>query len=225
MGLDAVFFDLDGTLLDSERESAEATARALRRGLDVHIESVDRDFMIGRSWVDIYDRLRARYPAITWTREELVAATADARTEVFAEAGATILPGAVEAVRRLHGARPLALVTGSSRREAVEALAILGLEDAFRLVIASEDAPRSKPHPDGYLRAARELGVHPSRGLVVEDSAAGIAAGRAAGAYVVGVRAGNFAEQDQSAADWVIETLDALTIDAAEALVRRVASY
>jgi HAD superfamily hydrolase (TIGR01509 family) len=217
MTMSAVLFDLDGTLLDSERESAEAMARALERGLGIVIDQTDRDFIIGRSWVDIYDHLRARYPALAWSRDRLIEATAETRVEVFAELGATVLPGAVEAVRRL-AVMPLALVTGSSRREAGQALELLGLEDAFGVVVASEDVPRSKPHPDGYLLAASRLAIAPSRCLAVEDSSAGIAAGRAAGAKVVAVRAGNFAGQDQSAADWVIETLDALTLESAAAL-------
>ena len=214
MTLGAVLFDLDGTLLDSERESAEAMARALDRGLGIAIDQRVRDFMIGRSWVDIYAHLRERYDDLSWSRDELIEATAAARVEVFEEIGATVLPGAVNAVRRLQHI-PLALVTGSSRQEAAQALEVLGLEHAFRMVVASEDVPRSKPNPDGYLLAASQLEVPPARSLAVEDSSAGIAAARAAGAKVVAVRAGNFAGQDQSGADWVIETLDSLTPAAA----------
>jgi len=57
-----ILFDLDGTLVDSERETAEAMARALERGQAIAIEQRDRDFIVGRSWVAIYDSLRARYP-------------------------------------------------------------------------------------------------------------------------------------------------------------------
>lgn len=217
MAPSAILFDLDGTLLDSERESAEAAARALSRGLGIFIDQDDRDFMIGRSWVDIYDHLRARYADLTWSRAELANAAAEIRGEVFREMGARILPGAVPAVRRFSKV-PLALVTGSSRREATEALELLGLADAFSLVVASEDVPRSKPDPEGYLRASARLGVSPARALAVEDSRAGIAAARSAGAKVVAVRAGNFAGQDQSEADWVVDSLDALTWEAAGSL-------
>src|SRR5437870_3587651 len=95
----AVLFDLDGTLVDSERETAEAMARALARGLGVVVDQDDRDFIIGRSWIAIYDRLVARY-ALGWTRAEVIAATTAAREEVFAEVGITVLPGARDAVAR-----------------------------------------------------------------------------------------------------------------------------
>jgi HAD superfamily hydrolase (TIGR01509 family) len=208
----AVLFDLDGTLVDTERESAEAMARAIARGRGIAIDQTDRDFIIGRSWVEIHRHLETRYRGLALTRDELIAATAAARVEVFAELGVTILPGAREAVGRL-GHLPLAIVTGSSRVEASQALDALGLRPAFRAVVASEDVPRSKPAPDGYLAAAAHLGVAPADCLVIEDSAHGIAAGRAAGARVLAVAVGNFAGHDQSAADRVLATLDELTLD------------
>jgi HAD superfamily hydrolase (TIGR01509 family) len=207
MAFEAVLFDLDGTLVDSERETAEAMARALARHQGVAITQDDRDFIIGRSWVAIHARLAAAYPAMQWTLAELAAAAADAREDVLAEVGVTVLPGA-RAITRLGAVR--ALVTGSSRREARQMLDLLGLTDAFPVVVAAEDVARSKPEPDGYLAAARALAVDPARCLVIEDSAAGIAAGRAAGCTVVGVRAGNFHGQDQSAAHLVIDTLEHL---------------
>jgi HAD superfamily hydrolase (TIGR01509 family) len=207
MAFAAVLFDLDGTLVDSERETAEAMARALARHQGIAITQDDRDFIIGRSWVAIHDRLATVYPALRWTLAELAEAAADAREEVLAEVGVTVLPGARE-VLRLGERR--ALVTGSSRREARQMLDLLGLADAFPVIVAAEDVPRSKPHPDGYLHAASALGVDPARCLVIEDSAAGIAAGRAAGCTVVGVRAGNFHGQDQTAAHLVIDTLEHL---------------
>jgi HAD superfamily hydrolase (TIGR01509 family) len=206
----AVLFDLDGTLVDTERESAEAMARALRAGLGIEITQAERDFIIGRSWVEIYRNLRRGHPTLTWSEAELIAATARAREQVFAEQGITVLPGAREAVARL-AALARGLVTGSSRVEAAQALSALGMSDTFGVVVASEDVSRSKPAPDGYLAAADALKVEPAACVVVEDSAAGIAAGRAAGAFVVAVRAGNFFGQDQRDAHRVIDTLDELT--------------
>jgi hydroxymethylglutaryl-CoA lyase len=206
----AILFDLDGTLVDSERESAEAMARALAKGQGIRVDQSDRDFIIGRSWVEIEVRLRERYPALSWTRAELIAATAEHREEVFQEQGITILPGALEALRRFDDL-PRGLVTGSSRAEAAQALRALGAESTFDVVVAAEDVATSKPDPQGYLQAAATLQVEPAACLVIEDSVAGIAAGIAAGMRVIAVAAGNFAGQSQKQAHHRVGTLDEVT--------------
>ncbi|MDQ3368221.1 MAG: HAD family phosphatase [Myxococcota bacterium] len=211
-------FDLDGTLVDSERETAEAMARAFQRGQGITLEPYDREFIIGRSWVAIYDSLKSRYPHLTWNREETIAQTAMLRDEVFAELGITVLPGAREVLRWTR-AYPRALVTGSSRIEATQVLPLIGPEAAFDVIFASEDVNRSKPAPDGYQAAMAVLGLAPHECLVLEDSVNGIAAGRAAGCLVVAVRAGNFGGWDQAAAHHVIETLEAFTPSLVEQLV------
>jgi HAD superfamily hydrolase (TIGR01509 family) len=205
-----ILFDLDGTLIDSERETAEAMARALLRGQGIAIEPYDRDFIIGRSWLAIYDSLRARYPQLAWTRDQTIAETARLRDEVFEELGVTVLPGARTALAWTREV-PRALVTGSSRVEAMQVLPRIGPEAAFSVIVAAEDVARSKPAPDGYRAAIAQLGLVPRDCLFVEDSVAGIAAGRDAGCLVVAVRAGNFAGWDQSGAHRVLDTLDELT--------------
>jgi HAD superfamily hydrolase (TIGR01509 family) len=208
--LRAVLFDMDGTLADSERENMEATARALLRGQGISLTSDEREFVVGRSWVDIHRRLFEHYPDLSWSMDQLIAATVAERERMLPETTLSSLPGAHAAVARFAHL-PRAVVTGSSRAEAVLNLRALGLIDAFQAIFAAEDVPTSKPAPDGYLLAAAALGVDPRDCLVVEDSYAGIHAGRAAGARVVAVRAGNFLGQDQSAAHRIVDTLDELT--------------
>ncbi|MEJ7603840.1 MAG: HAD family phosphatase [Kofleriaceae bacterium] len=203
-------FDLDGTLVDSERETAEAMARALLRGQGIAIEQYDRDFIVGRSWLAIYDSLQARYPQLAWSRAETIAQTAILRDEVFAELGITVLPGA-RAVLEWTQPYPRALVTGSSRVEVTQVLPRIGPQASFPVIVAAEDVARSKPAPDGYLAALAQLGLPAGDCLVVEDSEAGIASGRAAGCLVLAVRAGNFGGWDQSGAHRIIDTLEAFT--------------
>lgn len=211
-------FDLDGTLVDSEQQTGEAMARAFQRGQGITLAQYDKDFIVGRSWMAIYDELRGRYPQMTWNREETIAQTAVARDEVFEEVGVTVLPGAREVLGWTQGF-PRALVTGSSRVEATQVLPLIGEMARFDVIFASEDVPRSKPHPDGYQAAMTTLGLLPHECCIVEDSPNGIAAGRAAGCLVVAVRAGNFGGWDQSAAHHVIDTLEAFTPSLVEELL------
>lgn len=215
----AVLFDLDGTLVDSERVYGEALARALADGQGLALTDEDTAFIIGRSWVAIDAHLRGRYPTLTWTRDEIIAACAASAAALFAERGLPVLPGARAAVARFADRRR-GLVTGSGRQEAAHVLGHLGLADAFEVRLCAEDVPRSKPAPDGYLAACAALGVEPRDALVIEDSVSGIAAARAAGCAVIAVRAGNFSGQDQSAAHLVVDTLDEITAEVAAAVAR-----
>ncbi len=218
----AVLFDLDGTLVDSERVYGEALARALADGQGLALTDDDTAFIIGRSWVAIDARLRERYPSLTWSRDQIIAACAVAAEAIFAERGLPVLPGALAAVARFADRRR-ALVTGSARQEAGHVLGHLGLLEAFEVRLCAEDVARSKPAPDGYLAACERLGVAPADALVIEDSASGIAAARAAGCAVIAVRAGNFSGQDQSAAHLIVDTLDQITVEVAAQVARAAA--
>ena len=213
-------FDLDGTLVDSERESGEAMARALADEHGIAIEQSDKDYVIGRSWVAIYERLAARYPQMTWNRAELIARTAMKRESVFAELGVTVLPGAREILKWTRD-RPRALVTGSSRVEALQVLPHISEDAVFDTIFAAEDVPSSKPAPDGYRLAMGVLGLRPEQCVVLEDSVSGIAAGRAAGCLVIAVRAGNFGGWDQSHAHHVIDSLVELTPSLVDELAKQ----
>ena len=216
-------FDLDGTLVDTERESGEAMARALLRGQGISVEPYDRDFIIGRSWMAIYDSLISRYPQLTWTRDEVIAHTAALREEVFAEVGVTIMPSARDVLAWTRE-YPRAIITGSARAEAMQVLPLIGPDAQFEVIVAAEDVPRSKPHPDGYEKAMAALGLAPHECLVIEDSEAGIQAGRSAGCLVVAVRAGNFGGWPQDHAHHVIDTLAELTPSLVEDLARKYVS-
>jgi len=211
----AVLFDLDGTLVNSEAQNAESVARALERHGRV-LSDAEREFVIGHGWAEIHHFL-VQHGGVDQSLEELMHAAAKERERIVASQGLNILPGAVEVVRWLSSLHPSTVVSGSSRAEVEMTLLALSVLDCFPWFLGAEDTARGKPFPDGYLLAARRLGVAPADCLVIEDSTAGIRAARTAGMTVIAVRAGNFAHQPQDEAHVVVDTL----LEVTDALLAR----
>jgi len=107
-----------------------------------------------------------------------------------------VVPGSCEAVRSLAAEFALGLVSGSHRREILWALNKLDLLKYFKVILGAEDYPKSKPAPDGYQKAMKELGATPEGTVIFEDSQAGIASGRAVGAWVVAITSTNHFGQE-----------------------------
>jgi HAD superfamily hydrolase (TIGR01509 family) len=128
-----------------------------------------------------------------------------------------VIPGAIEAVRRLDGAGYRLAVASSSNRELIDAvLRRLELAALFEVTVSSEEVERGKPAPDVYLETARRLDVEPERCVAVEDSASGIRASRAAGMRVIAYPNRHYppAAEVLALADVVVESLDELNTDA-----------
>lgn len=184
---DAVVFDLDGTLCDSEPFIAAAAAEALRRRYGIAVSTDDFAPFVGAG----DDRFIAGAAAAHGVTADL-AVDKPLTYEVYLE----LIPGALQPVpgvhaflERLRAARLwLALATGSDRPKLLGNLAALGLAEAtFDAVVTAEDVSRKKPHPETFLAAIGRLGLEPSRCLVVEDARNGVLAGRAAGCEVLGI--------------------------------------
>jgi beta-phosphoglucomutase len=184
---DAVVFDLDGTLCDSEPFIAAAAAEALRRRYGITVSTADFAPFVGAG----DDRFISGAAAVHGVTADL-AIDKPLTYQVYLE----LIPGALQPIAGVHafldrlraaGLR-LALATGSDRPKLVGNLDALGLsERAFDVVVSAEDVTRKKPDPDTFLAAIGRLGLEPWRCLVVEDARNGVLAGRAAGCDVLGI--------------------------------------
>ncbi|WP_439594546.1 HAD family hydrolase [Falsiroseomonas sp.] len=179
---DAVIFDMDGLLFDSETLYREAILAAAR---DLGHAFTEADFpeLVGRSWA--LNRV---------TLQRHVGPEGD--VEIFRQAwvrhydgmrGALALkPGVRELLDRLDALRlPRAICTSSSHADVAHNLALHGLAERFDAVVAAGDYARGKPAPDPFLRAAEVLGLAPARCLALEDSHNGVRAAAAAGMRTV----------------------------------------
>lgn len=180
-----VLFDMDGTLVDSTTVVEAAWSRfGAEHGID---PAEILDFSHGRQTIDTVQRF---LPNLTPDEQHVIVDTMIAAEIDYTE-GIVEVPGAAAFVQRLVDAGvPVALVTSAPRELAVKRMIAAGVPVPEALV-ASEDAERSKPHPEGYLRGAALLGVSPERCLAFEDAPAGVEAAVASGAttVVVGVLA------------------------------------
>lgn len=181
----AALFDLDGTLIDSEPRS-----RALwRRLFAAHGVECGEDMLAGfsgrRSREVIEEHLARFGGAVTsdQVREELTALNGDPDLPPV-----RLAPGADRLLERLRrDGVALAVVTSGGRAYAHDHLTRCGIARHFATVVSAEDVAHGKPDPEGYLLACRRLGVAPGEAVVFEDSAAGLRAGRRAGARCLAV--------------------------------------
>lgn len=214
----AVLFDLDGTLVDSERENVESVVLAVRR-YGIEMTAAEKSFVVGHSWNEIHEGL-VRVHGLAVSKPRIIAEAVEEKRALLRD-GHRPLPGAVDLVRRLARRSKLAVVSGASRVEVRDAVEGVGLADAFTVLLGAEDYGRGKPEPEPYVMAMERLGARPEQSLVIEDAAPGIAAARAAGVRVIGVRAGNFSGYDLGNADAVVDTLLDVTDDLIERVLAR----
>lgn len=182
----AVLFDLDGTLVDSERLWLDAVRSRLERA-GVPVSPGLLSEFEGLASIDAARRL-IEVGGLAARASEVAAELEDLTIDAF-RGRLSWIPGAEEALGRLRRAGiPLALVTNSTRRwvAAVAETVSLGTFDA---VVTADDVSRTKPHAEPYLRATDLLGVDPGACVVFEDSSVGMRAAVAAGCHVVRIRA------------------------------------
>jgi HAD superfamily hydrolase (TIGR01509 family) len=207
--VDAVVFDLDGVLVDSEpvweqvrrgyvaesggRWQPDSQQRLMGMSTQEWARYLSEELGVGRDpdrvAADVVDRMALRYD------EEL-----------------PLLPGAVEAVRRAAARWPLGLASSSPRRLIDTVLTVAGLTDLFAATVSTEEVPRGKPAPDVYLAVAAKLGVLPGACAAIEDSSNGLRSAHAAGMRVVAAPRPEYppAPDALALADRLVTSLDEL---------------
>lgn len=183
-GLQAVLFDMDGVLVDSEPLWFEAEKAVMSR-LGGSWEHADQQTLVGGSMAVTVSYLLARGTrrADPATVERWLL---DAMTQMLAVPPLPVLPGARELAAQVAGAGVLFGLVTSSGREIMDTV-LAGLEMSFPVTVCAGDVARCKPDPEGYLLAAQKLAVDPRRCVVIEDSPNGVAAAEAAGCLAIAV--------------------------------------
>ena len=182
--IEAVVFDLDGVLVDSEHVWDDVREELAReRGGRWH-KRAQAD-MMGMSSTE-WSRYMHDVIGLTEPPEEINAEVVR-RMEARYTEHLPLIEGAVEAVRRLAGNFRLGLASSSNRPLIELVLEKAGIADLFQATVSSEEVERGKPAPDVFLEAARRLGVAPERCAAIEDSGNGIRAAHDAGMRVIAI--------------------------------------
>ena len=210
--IDAVVFDLDGVLVESEQIWGEAR-RELTAELGGRWTNRAQHDMMGMSSVEwsryMHDELGISLPP------EPISDEVVRRLERLYRERLPLLPGAREAVDRIAAGWPLAVASSSNRPLIELVLEIAGIADRFAVVVSSEEVARGKPAPDVYLETARRLRVSPARIAAVEDSENGLRSAIAAGMRVIAIPNREFPPPETTLheADVVLGSLAELTPD------------
>jgi len=215
--LEAVVFDLDGVLVDSEEIWDEARRTlALERGL-AWPESAQRD-MMGMSSLE-WSRYMHERVGLTEAPEQ-ISAEVVSRIEDLYWQHLPLLEGAGQAVERMAKRFRLGLASSSNRPIIELVLELAAIADCFEVTVSSEEVERGKPAPDVYLETLRRMNVAPARAAAIEDSTNGLLSARAAGMFVVAVPNPVYPPRPDAlaVADVVIDSLTELTPETVLAL-------
>jgi HAD superfamily hydrolase (TIGR01509 family) len=214
--IEAVIFDLDGVLIDSEQAWDDVRREfVMERGGRWH-DDAQRD-MMGMSSPEwsryVAERLAVDLPPAPISTEVVARLTARYRERL------PVLPGAPQALERLARRWPLGLASSSNRELIDLVLDVGGWRSCFRVTVSSEEVARGKPAPDVYLEAAHRLGVPARDCAAIEDSRNGIRSAVAAGMRVIAIPNAAFppGEEAIAAAALALPSLAELTVDVVEA--------
>ena len=213
--IEAVVFDLDGVIVDSEHVWDDVRQRlAEERGGRWH-DQASRD-MMGMSSPE-WSRYMHDVIGLSEPPEEINTEVVR-RLEALYREEIPLLPGAVATVRLLAARWPLGLASSSNRELIDLVLETSGLAPYFTATVSSEEVARGKPAPDVYLEAAGRLGVDPQRCAAVEDSENGIRSAKDAGMRVIAIPNPQYPPADEALAlaDVVLQSTAALTPEVVE---------
>jgi beta-phosphoglucomutase len=228
--LQAIIFDFDGVIADSEPLHFRAFQQALAEdGLELAPKEYYARYL-GYDDVGMFQAFgEDRGLALDAARVKELVARKGVKLQAMMSAGSVLFPGAADFVRAAAQAVPIAIASGALRHEIVEIIEASGVSDLFAAIVASGDTPESKPSPEPYrlaferLRETTGTALDPRRCVAIEDSRWGLESARGAGLRCVGVT-NSYPAEELTGAELVVSGLQTLTIEALDRLCASAAS-
>lgn len=207
----AVIFDFDGVILDSQRFWDEEVVHVYQQIIPSWTEADDKQ-QRGRNVHDIYPLLVERY-GLTLSKDEFVEHIENFALSIYTRR-ADLVPGIRELVALCQDAKlPMGIASSSPILWIQSALERHNLDDTFDPIVTAQEVGKGKPDPAVYVEAARRLGIDPKDCVAIEDSKNGVASAKAAGMTCIGLQHLKSAVQDDlSAADRIVTSLREITL-------------
>ena len=213
---EALIFDEDGVLIDTEPISMKATKRAIQEVYGYDVDPLVFHEFQGEGIAEYLAGGLAKYGVHLDDLSQLIARRTQIMEELMREGGLHLFPGVVSLLHKVkYSALKMGIATSSRREKLVEACKDAALDlSIFDAVLTGDDVARHKPDPEIYEQAAKGLDVSASHCLVIEDSVLGVQAAKSAGMLCVAVL-NSFPERELAAAgaDMIIESLETLSIE------------
>jgi len=208
--IEAIIFDMDGTLVDTEPFNTEIEKRLFRLNkVEISEEAHQKYLGIASDamWLEITEQHQLQIPV-----SELIEQNHKESYRYLSEVEQIpIMTGLIDLLKKLQARKYPMAVASSSTPEIIDLiLKKTNLKKYFQVILSAEEAGKSKPEPDVFLLAAEKLGINPANCLVVEDSPNGIKAAKAAGMLCVAYEGPGADPQKQTAADAVIQNYSQL---------------
>jgi len=206
----AIIFDMDGVLVDSEPFNIEIEKRQFELN-HLSISEEEHHQYMGVA-TDVMWREIAKGQSLPLPVEALIEQNKTESIHYFTELKEIpVMPGLIDLLEKLTSKNFPIAVASSSFPEIIELiLQKTGLRKHFQVVVSSQEAGKSKPEPDVFLLAAKQLGINPENCMVIEDSANGIKAAKAAGMRCIAFEGPGANPANQKQADAAIKSFDQL---------------
>lgn len=219
--LEAIIFDMDGVLVDSEYTYFQSKSQILSEAGHEVEDSYHFQFM-GTTSDYMWEKMKQEFSLPLSVAEYIQQMTA-LRQAMIKRDGIRVIPHVQEFVKGLSQAGlKLAVASSSSLAEIKVNLAEIGLSEYFSEVVSTEEVEHSKPAPDVYLAAAERIGIMPENCLGIEDTKHGTGAVRNAGMVCVGFANPAFPKQDLAFADRVVSSFSELDADSLTKIYQKV---
>lgn len=208
----AFIFDMDGVIIDSEPIHFEVEIETVKYfGAEINHQQLER--FVGMTGPEMWTLLKQEYN-LPHPVEDILKYQLENKILAVRAAELEPIEGIKEVILELKQRQiPVGIASSSSPEFIREVLRKFGLTEYFDCVVSGEEVPKGKPAPDVYLKAAELLGINPEDCVVLEDSAHGITAAKAAGMTCIGYINPNSGNQNLSQADLVVSSITEINLE------------